>query len=285
MASSAASVLAVARAELGYSRWSDPEPGTKYGRWYESTIDRCATNYDFGGSGVPYCAMFATWTLAKAGAKCAGLPGAYCPSALAAGKAAGRAVRTSDARPGDVVYFDWEGDGVSDHVGIVESNSGSYLQTIEGNTNNGQVARRTRPYGSVCGVIRPDYDGSPASGGTGGEAAACAVDGFWGTATTRCVQAALGTAQDGTVSDQYAAYKSSNPGLMAASWEWHAKTSLGSDMVRALQRKVGATVDGIAGPNTIKSLQAHLGTPQDGTVSSPSTAVKELQRRLDDGTF
>ncbi len=170
MANSASSVLAVARGEIGYSRWDDPEAGTKYGRWYEAAIDRDPGNYDFGASGVPYCAMFVSWVFAQSGASCAGIPGAYCPSILAIGKSKGRLVPASAAVPGDVVLFDWGGDGVSDHVGIVEINKGGYLQTVEGNTNNGCVARRTRAYSTVSGVIRPAYDGSakPSGGSSGG---------------------------------------------------------------------------------------------------------------------
>ena len=54
------------------------------------------------------------------------------------------------------MYFDWDG-GVCDHVGIVESNDGRQLHTIEGNTDNGIVARKVRPYSCVAGVVRPDY--------------------------------------------------------------------------------------------------------------------------------
>lgn len=111
------------------------------------------------------------------------------------------------------------------------------------------------------------------------------IDGIWGQATTKALQKSLGTTQDGIVSDQYAGYRASNPGLSAASWEWHSKTTLGSDMVRALQRKLGATVDGVAGPKTFRALQIRLGTYQDGVISNPSSCVKELQRRLNAGTF
>ena len=61
------------------------------------------------------------------------------------------------------MLFDWQGDGTSDHVGLVESNNGSYLTCIEGNTNNGQVLRRTRAYSTVICVIRPDYSSSTAA--------------------------------------------------------------------------------------------------------------------------
>lgn len=37
---------------------------------------------------------------------------------------------------GDIIFFDWEQDGHSDHVGIVESCDGSTVYTIEGNSND-----------------------------------------------------------------------------------------------------------------------------------------------------
>lgn len=155
MANTANDVLNVARTEIGYSRWSDPAKGTKYGRWYAQSHG----SY-FGENGVPYCAMFASWVFDKAGAKAVGLPGAYCPTMLAAAKAAGKTVSKTSAKPGDIVYFDWGLDGVSDHVGIVEQNNGSYCTTIEGNTDNGQVKRKTRNWSTICGVVRPNYAGS-----------------------------------------------------------------------------------------------------------------------------
>lgn len=294
MSNTAASVLEIARGELGYSRWSDPQTGTKYGRWYESEIDRTSGNYDFGANGVPYCAMFASWVFNQAGASCAGLPGAYCPTIVQIGRTRGKTVAVRNAQPGDVVLFDWEGDGTSDHVGIVEGNNGSYLQCIEGNTNNGVVARRTRAYSSVICVIRPDW-GSGSTAGTVQKPAASKptafsggnleVDGIWGKLTTSALQKALGTPVDGIVSDQYTGYKAKNPGLESSSWEWHQRTGGGSMMVKALQRKIGAGVDGIAGDETFGKLQAYLGTPVDGCISSPSMCVKELQRRLNAGNF
>ena len=35
----ASDVLRIARAEVGYCRYDDPERGTKYGRWYECEVD------------------------------------------------------------------------------------------------------------------------------------------------------------------------------------------------------------------------------------------------------
>lgn len=158
-------VLYCARDWIGYSRWTDPEEGTVFGRWF---AEKTGEPY-FGVSGVPYCAMFASYCLDWAGVSCAGMPSAYCPDIVSAGEDAGATVSCEDAEPGDIVLFDWGGDGLADHVGIVEENhpSDGYMTTIEGNTssgaggsqsNGGVVARRQRGYGSICCVVRPDYN-------------------------------------------------------------------------------------------------------------------------------
>lgn len=149
-------VLKIARGELGNTN------GTKYGKWYENNVDKNAYNYDFGGAGVPWCAMYVSWVFNKAGIKCAGLPGAYCPTMLQAAKTAKKTVKTANAKPGDVVYFDWDG-GVSDHVGICVKNypNSACMDTIEGNTDNGIVATKRRYYSQIVGVVRPDFSGTP----------------------------------------------------------------------------------------------------------------------------
>ncbi|MFQ7826780.1 MAG: CHAP domain-containing protein, partial [Anaerobutyricum hallii] len=38
--------------------------------------------------------------------------------------------------PGTLIFFDWNGDGTSDHVGIVEKTEGSTVYTVEGNSSN-----------------------------------------------------------------------------------------------------------------------------------------------------
>ena len=61
---------------------------------------------------------------------------AYCPTIDAAGKAAGAKVGINQAQPGDLVLFDWDGDGVADHIGIlVDRGDGQTITTIEGNTS------------------------------------------------------------------------------------------------------------------------------------------------------
>lgn len=106
-----------------------------------------------------------------------------------------------------------------------------------------------------------------------------AEDGKWGTATTKKAQKVFGTTVDGIVSDQYLMYKSKNPGLFA--FEWKEKPSgHGSELIKAIQKKVGAKVNGFIGPETITKMQKWLGTKQDGYVSNPSNMVKAFQKWL-----
>jgi peptidoglycan hydrolase-like protein with peptidoglycan-binding domain len=110
------------------------------------------------------------------------------------------------------------------------------------------------------------------------------VDGYWGVATTKALQKTLGTTADGIVSGQDANNMASvnRGGLERASWKVGRG---GSQMVRALQRKIGVSADGYFGKNTCKALQRYLGTTQDGIVSAPSSMVKALQRKLNAGSF
>lgn len=104
------------------------------------------------------------------------------------------------------------------------------------------------------------------------------VDGYWGRNTTRALQRSLGTPSDGEIWGQVRNAVTKNiTGIKYGKG--------GSPMIKALQRKVGSKADGYLGPNTIRALQRYLKTPADGEIWKPSSMVKELQRRLNAGTF
>ena len=105
-----------------------------------------------------------------------------------------------------------------------------------------------------------------------------AVDGKWGTDTTKKAQEIFGTTVDGIVTDQRAEYKSANPGLIA--FEWKSNPTGHSELIRAIQKKVGANADGWIGTKTIKKMQKYFGTVQDGCVSNPSDVVRAFQKWL-----
>ena len=103
------------------------------------------------------------------------------------------------------------------------------------------------------------------------------VDGYWGTKTTKRLQQIFGTTADGVVSNQFSCYKAQNPGLDSG-WEWESNPSGYSPLIKAIQKKVGATQDGHIGPKTIKAIQKWLGCTQDGCFSGPSPCIKKLQQ-------
>ena len=60
---------------------------------------------------------------------------------------------------GDIIFFDWENDGHSDHVGIVERTDGINVYTIEGNTSGDVCKGNVYSLGSsvICGYGTPIY--------------------------------------------------------------------------------------------------------------------------------
>ncbi len=103
------------------------------------------------------------------------------------------------------------------------------------------------------------------------------VDGKWGTATCKRAQEVFGTTQDGYISGQSTSLKKYHAGVSCA--KYVAKGS-GSQLIKAIQKKVGTTQDGLLGPATITAMQKWLGTTQDGTISNPSKMVKAFQTWL-----
>lgn len=123
--------------------------------------------------GASWCAVFVSWCFDQA--KLSSLIPAknphgfiYCPDLDKYAQNHKLFVDPAKALPGDIILFDWNKAGIADHVGIVEKNLGTYLQTIEGNTspegvngsqqNGGGVYRRKRYFGStIHAVVRPTY--------------------------------------------------------------------------------------------------------------------------------
>lgn len=267
MSNTASSVLAQARKDIGYWRHDDPKNGTKFGRWYAELV---GSSY-YGENGVPFCAMAVSYWFAQAGAKCDGLPEAYCPYILNEAKKAGAVLADkTKAKPGDVVLFDWDG-GVVDHVGIVEKNLGSYIQTIEGNTTingkSGSVGRRTRSWGTVKAVVRPSYDTSGTSGSSGttkpsggaqNASQRVEVDGHIGPKSVKELQRQLGTSKDGVISGQSKSDRAAHERVNAIEYG-----SGGSDVVLALQKFLRGggydiKADRYLGKKTVTALQTWM---------------------------
>lgn len=121
-----------------------------------------------------------------------------------------------------------------------------------------------------------DSSGSGASKSTG-STTKLTVDGKWGTNTCKRAQEVFNTTVDGYISSQSSSLKKYHAGVSCAKYVTSGK---GSQLIKAIQKKVGATQDGLMGQATIKAMQKWLGTTQDGTISNPSQMVKAFQTWL-----
>lgn len=102
-------------------------------------------------SRVEWCACYVSWVLNQAGysePKFAACQSQGVPYFSANGRWATRGYK--DIAPGDVIFFDWEGDVSSDHVGIVIGTDGSRVYTVEGNSGD---ACKIRDYDLNSSVI------------------------------------------------------------------------------------------------------------------------------------
>lgn len=114
------------------------EGGELYWRWYGFSAH------------VDWCAVFVSWCADQAGLIDNGsMPKfAVCDDGIRWFIEKGRWFnRNIEPKSGMIIFFDWDGDGWSDYVGIVEQCENGLIYTIEG--NSGDVCmRRCYPYGS-----------------------------------------------------------------------------------------------------------------------------------------
>lgn len=126
--------------------------------------------------GASWCACFVSWCfdqIQSSALVAAKTPAGfiYCPDGVNFFKKHNQLVNPKDSKLGDVIFFDWEGKGIADHVGIVVENHAAkgYLMTIEGNTspegavnasqkNGGGVYKRKRFIDkTIHAVARPAW--------------------------------------------------------------------------------------------------------------------------------
>ena len=157
------SVIALGLTQKGITEWPPGSNDVKFATWY-------------GLPGESWCAMFVSWCFSHAGMPL--IHYAYCPTGAgefqngAWGEWLGMTRDfTPQCKAGDIVFYAWGGLGtIIEHTGIVISNNGSTITTVEGNTtppggtgdqgNGGGVYVRTRDYLErviIAGFGRPRY--------------------------------------------------------------------------------------------------------------------------------
>lgn len=136
-------IVEVALTQLGN------EGGQPYWSWY-----------GFEGR-VEWCACFVSWCADQCGYIESGIIPKFagCVDGLNWFKGNGQwKDRNYEPQAGDIIFFDWEGDGETDHVGIVEKCENGVVYTVEGNSGD---ACRQKQYtvgsSSIYGYGVPAY--------------------------------------------------------------------------------------------------------------------------------
>lgn len=220
-------------------------------------------------SGAAWCDAFVTYIFHKtdnASLFCGGKKQTYCPTTIKLLRKEMAEIPLYLAMPMDVIFFDWDRNGVPNHIGFVRAkNTTDSIYTIEGNTSN-KVMLKTRPKKYVCGVFRPHFkatftlkkltvDGECGYNTIAGLQKALqilkyytgSIDGILGQGTVKALQKWAGVSQDGS---------------------WGKNTS------KAVQKKIGTTVDGAFGKNSVIALQKWINANAFPSISGTTTATK-----------
>jgi hypothetical protein len=135
-------VVEIASKEIGQGETPKNSNNSKYNKWAKL-------------QSLPWCGMFVSWCYEQVGAPLPKIGFAFhgfagCQTAVAYFRKNNRV--TTNPVPGNIVFFDWNGDGRFDHTGIFVRwiEIGKTFESIEGNTaigndsNGGEVMLRSR---------------------------------------------------------------------------------------------------------------------------------------------
>ena len=145
-------IIALAKTQVGVTEEPPGSNCVKYNTdYYGSPVS---------GSAYPWCVVFVWWLFKELGASdlfCGGEKTAWCNYVMQYAKSHNQWV--TDYKPGDLVLFNWDGDDITDHIGLVIEVNGNSVTTIEGNCND-MVSRCARSGINMAGAYRPNYAGS-----------------------------------------------------------------------------------------------------------------------------
>ena len=104
-------------------------------------------------SRVEWCACFVSWCYGQAGLsepRFAACQSQGIPWFTSRGQWGARGYE--NIAPGDAIFFDWDGDGSADHVGLVIGTDGSRVYTVEGNSGDAcKIKSYSLDYGCIKG--------------------------------------------------------------------------------------------------------------------------------------
>lgn len=145
-------ILALARKEIGTVEFPPNSNKVKY-------------NDAFGWGNIHWCLVFIWWLFRELGIQHLFFDGekcAYVPAFQDWARKKGLLVK--EPKPGDLICFDFNGNGQADHIGLCTGANNKLVHTIDGNTgvgneaNGGAVMARSRDRKYIAAIIRPRYE-------------------------------------------------------------------------------------------------------------------------------
>ena len=176
------------------------------------------------------------------------------------------------AMPSDVIYFDWELNGIPNHIGFVDHRiSDTKIATVEGNTSKtnekgrviatGVVAKKVRTAPYIQAVFRPHYKATYKIG-------KLKVDGQFDYNSIAMLQTVLGLKADGILGVKTVKALQQKVGVSKVDGDWGIKTT------KATQKMVGTKIDGYWGVNSTKALQRWINKEYAKMTSKKETPKK-----------
>lgn len=120
---------------------------------------------EVSGSQFPWCCAFIWVGFNQNNMSdlfCGGVKTAYCPYVVNYAKTHNQWVE-GGYREGDLILFDWSGNGEAQHIGYCAGVNGNTVITIEGNCND-RVSKCYRDTSIIMGAYRPNYPLLPSIG-------------------------------------------------------------------------------------------------------------------------
>lgn len=229
-------------------------------------------------SGAAWCDAFVTYIFNEAGNAslfCGGKKQTYCPTTIKLCAKSMAQIPMYLAMPSDVIFFDWERNGVPNHIGFVRSKvSTSTINTTEGNTSN-KVMDKTRPAKYVQAIFRPAFKGSFKLG-------KLAVDGECGYNTIAGLQKLVGAEVDAILGLNTVKKTQAYCGVKNQDGAWGPATSKAFQSKMAKEGYYTGKIDGEFGKQSVIGMQKLINakcfmtpTPAPAPTPTPKPTVPQ----------
>ncbi len=286
-----AKVVEIARTQIGYH---EKASNASLDDFTANSGSRNYTKYhrDLGvTNGLAWCGFFCWWVLKQAGVQAGTYPASGSTNYMTSyfkNKGTFMSPKTYTPKPGDIIFFDSDWDGICNHVGIVESVVNGSVTTIEGNHSD-KVARRYNAqnakvmgYGSIPYPDASNYTdpGTPAATQTP-------------TATPTPTETANTENTDTLAVNKTQVTEVVNPGAPYVMPTISCKTGTRDASVKWIQQGINTlmgtnlTVDGWYGAKTaaaVKNFQIAAGLYVDGVAGKKTIAkINELWTAKNEG--